>query len=815
MNQLPARFTITLRFLSDWHVGTGQGRLGSVDAEVRRDGDGLPFVPAKTLVGVLRDACETVADVLDHDARTPGAWSQWVTWLFGSQPARAGDPTAADGRPPAPAALRVTPARAPEELRAAVRGRPALAQAAVVLRPGVAVCELTGTVKDGLLRLEERAIRGSELRADVSIGVESDGSAGDPVPVPAEILLRAGARMVESVGGKRNRGSGRVAVLLPDVTQDLADHRADPADARLAALLADTAVLDDPEGPPSRPSTQDGRSPARLSSDGWRTRRVVLEVLTPVVAADGVHGNVISSRDAIPGTAMLGALLSRVERAGGVGLGDVRVGDAVPAVGHAVALAGAVPAWPAPLVWARSDKGTGEEVFNDAVAAAPPEARAKPMRGRVAPTGERWASVTTGFAISTHAVIDDQARRPTKTGGGVFTYLGIAPGTRLVTDVVLPRDAQLRLESGDLLRFGRSRKDDFGMVKVCEVIDVPGKTQPAAGKTQPAAGRLVDVLRVWCLSDVLLRDDRLAPDPSPGALAATLTEALRAGTGDPLALTVVSPDDDRLPTGPRPTAVAVDRREGFGVAWARPRGSQVGLKGGSVVTLRVTGGRPGPDALARLELLGVGERTAEGFGRVRFDPPALTEAQPELAGREPADRTTGPPDTRDAWSKDAPHPFEVNAWRQAIRDRAAAKALKPGEVIPGIGKDKPGKAQLGALRAQLERLALPGGEGLVEHWLKSTAAVNGRQKKWGKRALSDLTDLFTDHDVVWQRLGLGGDQAHLVLAPGREDRLRKRLKIEAVTVLLTEVLRQVTHANQVIHANQAEREPTSGQDVPS
>jgi hypothetical protein len=46
-----------------------------------------------------------------------------------------------------------------------------------------------------------------------------------------------------------------------------------------------------------------------------------------------------------------------------------------------------------------------------------------------------------------------------------------------------------------------------------------------------------------------------------------------------------------------------------------------------------------------------------------------------------------------------------------------------------------------------------------------------------------------------------------VLAPGRESTLRKLLRVEAVTVLLTEVLRQLTHGAE------STTEPTNGQDV--
>src|SRR5450432_381037 len=112
MSGLPPVFPVRVRMLSDWIVGTGEGRVGDVDATVRRDADGLPFVPAKTLIGIWRDACEQVAGWLDGSGG--GApWQAWVDWIFGSQPDMAGDRTAVAGRGPEPAALALSPARLP------------------------------------------------------------------------------------------------------------------------------------------------------------------------------------------------------------------------------------------------------------------------------------------------------------------------------------------------------------------------------------------------------------------------------------------------------------------------------------------------------------------------------------------------------------------------------------------------------------------------------------------------------------------------------------------------------------------------------
>jgi CRISPR/Cas system CMR subunit Cmr4 (Cas7 group RAMP superfamily) len=60
-------FTLRLEMLSDWHVGAGFGRPGNIDSLVQRDADDLPFVPAKTLTGIWRDALERLAYALDAE----------------------------------------------------------------------------------------------------------------------------------------------------------------------------------------------------------------------------------------------------------------------------------------------------------------------------------------------------------------------------------------------------------------------------------------------------------------------------------------------------------------------------------------------------------------------------------------------------------------------------------------------------------------------------------------------------------------------------------------------------------------------------
>ena len=48
----------SIKFHTDWHCGSGLAAGADVDALVVKDKDGLPFVPGKTLKGLVREAIE-------------------------------------------------------------------------------------------------------------------------------------------------------------------------------------------------------------------------------------------------------------------------------------------------------------------------------------------------------------------------------------------------------------------------------------------------------------------------------------------------------------------------------------------------------------------------------------------------------------------------------------------------------------------------------------------------------------------------------------------------------------------------------------
>lgn len=409
MSSLPTTFTVRVYMLSDWIVGTGEGRVGEVDATVRRDSDGLPFVPAKTLTGIWRDACEQVAGWLGGPDGEDNPWLPWVDWVFGSQPDRIGDRTARAHRAPRPAALALSPALLPGLVRAACRSRPALQAAAVLLRPGVAIDDETGIARDDMLRLEERA-RPAVLEATA----EFPGLGDAGLPRAAELLLRAGAAAIDGLGGKRNRGAGRCWILLPgmpDVPSRAPVPAAPrPADARLAELAADPSWLTAPGTPPqaaapaSRLTVPAAPVPGQAPNDPGSspcdrlepvTCRVAMEVLTPLVAQRRVLGNVVMSLESVPGSVLLPEILSRLDRQ--VGHRDLVVGDARPAVPDGT---GAIPALPAPMVWHRPKNRHDHDVVNVTQRRADPLERRQAMRsGHVVQAGPgAWHLLAPGSA---------------------------------------------------------------------------------------------------------------------------------------------------------------------------------------------------------------------------------------------------------------------------------------------------------------------------------------------------------------------------------------------------------------------------------
>ena len=66
MNYTNLKYSLT--FHTMWHSGSGQSRGADIDSLVVKDNDGLPFIPGKTIKGLVREAIEEMMFLQGKDA---------------------------------------------------------------------------------------------------------------------------------------------------------------------------------------------------------------------------------------------------------------------------------------------------------------------------------------------------------------------------------------------------------------------------------------------------------------------------------------------------------------------------------------------------------------------------------------------------------------------------------------------------------------------------------------------------------------------------------------------------------------------------
>ena len=497
---------LTLTFLSDWHAGSGYGRPGDVDRLVRRDEDGLPYVPASTLWGLWRDAAESLCQGLEVSKGLH--LEPWLDFLFGSQPAI--DKQAQ--RVPVPAGLRLGPARLDPQLRRVLRAHPLLAQSTTSVLPAVSMDPATGAAAENKLFFTEYALPEASLQAEATLTVESASSDF------ARDLLAAAAEGIQALGADRRRGRGRCRVRLanPQVP-DATDHFFSRWVAGGPPPAAPQApVVSDPLGPAST------NSAAAVDDGVWSAWSMALDLREPLIVHARTLGNVVQTLDHVPGSLLLPLVARRlagqgVDVFGALSKGELRVCHAFPS-------SGGVRLVVAPLTLFQEKNGPRLRLGRNGSDAI----QWKQVRARyLDPTSQRGSVALHAIVpvLETHNVIQDDVQRPTSEVGGVFTYQAIPAGTRL--------QARLQARQGGVAervlrslfhehkveqtRMGRAHHSDYGAVS----WQVTSSALPSAGQ----GGR---VLRLWLVSPLLLRGATLRPSTDPRWLARLL--ALRLGT---------------------------------------------------------------------------------------------------------------------------------------------------------------------------------------------------------------------------------------------------------------------------------------------
>lgn len=729
---------LEISMLSDWHIGTGSSGEGNIDRRIARDEDGFPFIPAKSLTGILRDSCEEVLSYLGLDADPE--MDNWATYIF--------------GRANVSSNFRVRAAKMDKTSRDYllsfdVAERSVLSKALATVKPGVTIDPLSGRAKDDHLSFLEVA-RPMVLTADVELL--------DSTPEVLSLLVSA-CRLVEYIGAKRRRGLGRCSIRL---------YNADGVDLMQENQLAEyQRVL--AQLPRAKPTDTKSESTSRDVEDSALEQiTLTFTALSPLLFPKEKMGNVVSSHDYIPGSAILPVVHEAISRAGFdcqalIRAGLVKVSRGLPVFQDKTSL-------PTPFVISVV-KSNQASFVNNSLTQMEDIITKQVRTGWITKgAGDTLVLHRVPFVSNTHNSVSDALQRPSEDVGGVFTYEGIAPGQVFRASVVMPTSIAdvLFLDAEPFLRkrsgIGTSRKDDYGDVQLTWDRRSLAEESPVS-----VSG---NSLKIWCVADVVL----------PHHPGIGLAESAKRAIAQTLGVSENVLSLDVAKTRVRP--MRVDSWHG---RWGLPRTTMFGIAAGSCISVTWNGVEITNASVSELVREGIGARRAEGFGSV-------------VVNHEMLSISNGKIETEDAEklllersSADQLSPALSRAISMAIRDSVHIRATEIAQLTTSELPRwwKPSNAdglnhQFAILRRLTMQTTSPLSEDSKQQFLHDLDA-------WDKGSKEAAWDLMSNESTIWNELG---DFGH-PLGIGVESipsHIRDALWIEAVRVLVENVHRRRTRS---------------------
>ena len=661
----PAPLDVTIVFRSDWGVSTGTGVAGGVDAAVEKDGRDLPVVRGTVLTGAIREQAFVVAEALDGDSGDK-SWRRFVGALFGSVGrarlvsfSDASFVSFSDG------------AVGSESKREAVHEVVSLS-----------IDEETGTAQKDHLRLFERAraciLHGTVELLDKTLDGRPLHWCADQRKA-AELVLSISALLVRALGSNRSDGDGLCRVLIGETgkvgeTGGIDKKDTDPKKVIEKAIRkaqkrclwqlkheqwSGTApnAPDAPDAPidPKAGGRSDipviGKKDSghRDGSNGTTFYEADLDIdlTSPVISYDVPFSNELRSLDFLRGTALLPIIHHRLQAAAkkdsdvGATAREI-IRDAVVngdlLVSDATAVVNGVRGMPMPLVLSRpktegNDETEGVRVLNRLLAEEPENEIHKPLRtGYVfpAPKSANPSEVLGGMGVPALQGRQSTAHNPVTGAAGtgqLFLARALPAGMRLRATVTMSEElyecVKGRLDGA--FRPQRTFPERLGLWRLsgtygraeCRLggfhqVEVPGLEWDENGTTT-----------LWFTSDVVARSPRLGPG---GSLKDLYKAFERAGV--PLEPIKAEDDSDETCFS---AGIRHRRVDSWGAADRRPRATRTVIQAGSVLRVQPADAGSSPEEtmrrLARLSVTGVGELTAQGFGRFVIDHPLLREKE--------------------------------------------------------------------------------------------------------------------------------------------------------------------------------------------
>lgn len=734
---LDNNFKINLTMLSDWQIGTGAGIPGGIDELISKDVDGFPQVPAKTLVGIWRDALERLTLGLDNGETDPKKfyWQKWVEVIFGIQPNLIDKDElkrrlANHGQTYSNAILSLQPARISENLRAKIGEDKRLKQALTFAKVGIEIESDSGTSKTDALRFEEMGRIGTVLEAEVEL--DWDYFTEDQKEIALSLLVLS-AKLVERIGGKRRRGAGKCCFKVLDKN----NIEKTVIDAKTKIELNKDGKIEVPK----KPEEKDNKTKIDESEkkDLWQTCEYTLTLETPVSIVTAVLGNVSETLDFIPGTYLINHFVKHFGQ---------EIFNAIQAnnfqISPATICIDGNRSFPVPKVFAQ-EKMNKDKVYNRLLEIPPKDKQTKPIReGYISDlTSIKVSHATTPQTILMHNAVDDEVQRPTTDVVGVYSREAIKAGTVLKGEIRF-RNLQLDFSKlSDKVRIGTSKKDG-GLAK----IKVAKKAEPKNDE------RTFDKkLIAYLASDVMLRNTNLRQTNLVEDLKDELVEKLGVNLNE------LAPNKDLISS-----IIQVRRIESWAVSWGFPRPTLTLMQAGSVVVFETTD-TIDLAKLQEIEQNGIGERRGEGYGQIIFNPQVLT--------KKGVLETNESKDLKLVWQKadadKAPNPIgngvivekefakliEETAWREEIKLAVSKIAADDTERENNFNFNGLSMSQIGGLRSVIMRLQSETDNEkvrtskIVTDWLTHLKNTNNRFEKWGNSRIGKVRKLIEEDSKVW------------------------------------------------------------------
>ena len=603
---------VTIVFTSDWGVSTGVGHAGRTHSTIERCGDD-PVVRGTVITGVLREQAMLAAKALD--GQKYGKWTNFALWLFGQ------DPNSEPGSTPHPRHVLFSDATPASSI-------PVHDTVSLSIDPK------TGTARPQFLRFTERAAAGV-LTGTFTLIDEAGAPLSDQATIDAaHFLLGVAGLMVRGIGSGRSGGDGECKVL---VSGDKVEARNGQSTSKIIAFASSCAqelrtslkklaqslkpdVVSALQAPQRSTQHQVGTVDGSAAQHGDGHHLILdLTLNSPIVSYEVPFSNEIRSLDFLRGTVLLPwlhRLVSSNKRGedeavitNAVTGGHLFVSDALPVIGDNEGL-------PVPLTLKTDKTPTSDStitLYGDSTEGT----NRIPVRGGYvffAPKegdGEEPGTKTQGW----YGKPPLRGRQTT----AINHKTGAASKGQLVLVEALPEKMCMRAHvwvSDELWEaasvsslLGKTREARLGSRKLTGTFGSATCTlREAALPTESAPASSDDqTVSLWFTSDVIARSDLLGP-------GGTTDDLIRAFKREGIDLGSL-----------KAASIRHRRVDSWSPADNGPRASRLAIQAGSVIQVQVSeADRP---KLLELAPFGIGELTAQGYGRFVVDHPLLSRVR--------------------------------------------------------------------------------------------------------------------------------------------------------------------------------------------